>query len=130
MRGHWLPVDAEPRSTANWISNVAITDILNAMSARHILVVSDSCYSGTLTRSALAQLQSGVSDAARLTWQRAMVKKRSRTALTSGSLAPVLDEGAGDHSVFARAFLDALIAIDSVVEGQRLYQEDCGARHL
>ena len=123
MRGHWLPVDAEPRSTANWISNVAITDILNAMSARHILVVSDSCYSGTLTRSALAQLQSGVSDAARLTWQRAMVKKRSRTALTSGSLAPVLDEGAGDHSVFARAFLDALIAIDSVVEGQRLYQE-------
>ena len=123
MRGHWLPVDAEPNSTANWISNVAVTDILNAMSARHVLVVSDSCYSGTLTRSALAQLESGLSEVARAAWQRAMVKKRSRTALTSGSLAPVLDEGGEDHSVFARAFVDALIAIDGVMEGQRLYQE-------
>jgi hypothetical protein len=33
LRGHCLPVDAEPGSSANWISNVAITDILNAMAA-------------------------------------------------------------------------------------------------
>ena len=26
-RGHWLPVDAEPDNTANWISNVDLTDI-------------------------------------------------------------------------------------------------------
>ncbi|MEW8468559.1 MAG: caspase family protein, partial [Candidatus Thiodiazotropha sp.] len=62
LRGYWLPVDAEPNSTANWISNIAITDILNAMTAKHILVVADSCYSGSLTRSSMARLESGMSD--------------------------------------------------------------------
>ena len=51
-RGNWLPVDAEPESTANWISNIQITDVLNSMLVRQIMVVADSCYSGTLTRGA------------------------------------------------------------------------------
>jgi hypothetical protein len=123
MRGQWLPVDAERDSTANWISNVAITDILNAMNARHILVVSDSCYSGSLTRSSLASLDSALSKDEREAWLRAMASKRSRTALTSGGLEPVLDAGGGGHSVFARAFLDVLAQNHDVLEGQRLFQE-------
>jgi hypothetical protein len=121
-RGHWLPIDAEPESTANWISNVAITDVLNAMSARRILVVADSCYAGTLTRSSLASLDAGASEEARAAWLRALASKRSRTALTSGGLAPVLDVGAGAHSVFASALLDVLRRNDAVLEGQRLFQ--------
>lgn len=123
MRGQWLPVDAERSSTANWISNVAITDILNAMNTRHVLVVSDSCYSGALTRSSLASLDSALSDEKREAWFQAMASKRSRTALTSGGLAPVLDAGGGGHSVFARAFIDVLEQNESMLEGQRLYQE-------
>jgi uncharacterized caspase-like protein len=121
-RGHWLPVDAEPDSTANWISNVAVTDVLNAMAARHVLVVADSCYSGTLTRASLARLDPGMSEEARIAWIRALLSKRSRTALTSGGLEPVLDEGGGGHSVFARRFLDVLEANEDVLEAQRLYQ--------
>ena len=123
MRGHWLPVDAEPTSTANWISNIALTDILNTMNARHVMVVADSCYSGALTRSALARLESGLTEEAREAWQRAMAQKRSRTALTSGGLAPVLDAGGGNHSIFARALIDVLRANNDVLEGQRLFQE-------
>jgi hypothetical protein len=123
MRGYWLPVDAERDSNANWISNTAITDVLNTMSALHVLVISDSCYSGSLTRSALAQLDPGMSDEARSTWVRAMASKRSRTALTSGGLAPVLDQGGGAHSVFARALLEVLEQNQGVLEGQRLYRE-------
>jgi len=122
-RGNWLPIDAEPTSTANWISNVAVTDILNAMNARHVLVVSDSCYSGTLTRAALARLDGALTDDQRLAWQRAMASKRSRTALTSGGLAPVLDAGGGEHSVFAQHFLEVLERNADVLEGQRLHQE-------
>ena len=44
QRGHWLPVDAEPDSPANWISNISVTDILNAMALQQLLVVADSCY--------------------------------------------------------------------------------------
>jgi hypothetical protein len=123
-RGHWLPIDAEPDSTANWISNVQLTDILNIMSARHILVVADSCYSGTLTRSVLTQLRAGQTDEARATYHRTVLKKRSRTALTSGGLSPVLDAGGKGHSVFANAFIDSLRSSEeSVLEGQRLFLE-------
>ncbi len=123
QRGHWLPVDAEPDSDANWISSVAISDILNAMSAKHVLVVADSCYSGAMTRSSIGNLQPGLSADARATWLKALVKARARTALTSGGLKPVLDGGGGRHSVFAKAFLDVLGANDGALETQRLYRE-------
>lgn len=123
LRGHWLPVDAEKNSDANWISNVAITDILNAMSVRQVLLVADSCYSGALTRSALTQLDVGQSEDARRHWLKTIAKMRSRTALTSGGLAPVLDGGGGGHSVFAKAFLEVLAGAQEIMEGQRLYRE-------
>ena len=123
LRGQWLPVDAEAGNTANWISNISITDILNAMAARHILLVADSCYSGTLTRSALTDIEAGKTEEERLNWFKTLAKMRSRTALTSGGLAPVLDGGGGDHSVFAKAFLDSLASLDDISEGQKVYRE-------
>jgi hypothetical protein len=122
LRGHWLPVDAEPDSTANWISNVAITDILNVVAARHVLVVADSCDSGALTRSSLARLQSGLSPDARVKWYEAMSKARARAVLTSGGVKPVLDSGGGEHSVFAEAFLSVLRENNGILEGFRLYR--------
>jgi len=123
LRGHWLPVDAEAQNTANWISNVAITDILNAMSVRHVLLIADSCYSGALTRSALSQIESGQSDEARSHWLKTLSKMRSRTAMTSGGLAPVLDGGGGGHSVFAKSLLTVLRNLTDVTEGQRVYRQ-------
>lgn len=123
LRGYWLPVDSEPDSSANWISNVAITDILNVMAAKHILVVADSCYSGALTRSSLARLQTGMSGETKIKWFKVMAKTKARIALTSGGLKPVLDAGAGDHSIFAKAFLEVLQENDDILEGFRLYNE-------
>lgn len=122
MRGHWLPVDAEGDNTANWISTVSITDILNAMAVKHIMVVSDSCYSGAMTRSSLARLDSGVTTKQRNDWLKAMLKARSRTVLTSGGLKPVMDGGGGKHSVFANAFIKTLQTNESLLEGQELYR--------
>jgi uncharacterized caspase-like protein len=123
QRGHWLPVDAEPDSTANWISNADITDILNAVAAKHVLVVADSCYSGSLTRASLTRLQSGLSESEWIARLRALDAKRSRTALTSGGLQPTLDSGGGQNSVFAKAFLAVLAENDGLLEGQRVHQE-------
>ena len=123
LRGYWLPVDAEPNSDANWISNVSITDFLNAISVKHAIVVADSCYSGTLTRSSIGQLESGMSEEARARWLKAMVKARARTVLTSGGIQPVLDGGGGKHSVFARIFLEVLQENNDAMEAQRLYRE-------
>lgn len=125
-RGHWLPIDAEPDNSANWISTIAITDILNAMSAMHILVIADSCYSGAMTRSSLARLESGMSDELKTKWYKIMAKTRSRTVLTSGSLEPVLDNGANGHSIFANALIGTLTKNDGILEGQALYREVSG----
>ncbi|MGI9304022.1 MAG: caspase family protein [Gammaproteobacteria bacterium] len=116
-RGYWLPVDAETHNTANWISTADVTDALHGMSARHVMVVADSCYSGTLTRAGRAELNGRAALIERL------AGKRSRTVLASGGLEPVLDSGGGDHSVFADALLRVLAENRGVMEGSRLFTE-------
>ncbi len=123
QRGHWLPVDVEPNSDANWISSVAITDNLNAMSVRQAIVIADSCYAGALTRSSLGRLESGMSDEARTNWLKSIAKSRSRTVLTSGGVQPVLDGGGGKHSVFAQILIRILSENTEILEAQRVYQE-------
>ena len=120
QRGYWVPVDSDTDSDVNWISTFAITDVLSAMSARHVLIVADSCYSGALTRSSLARLEAGMSNEARDHWLQSTAEKRSRTVLSSGGLQPVLDSGGGNHSVFAKAFLDVLASNADILDGQRL----------
>ncbi len=113
-RGYWLPVDAAADNQSNWISNADITDMLKALKAKHVLVVADSCFSGTLTRGlAIVTKSAG--------YLENIVKRRARTALTSGGTEPVLDAGGGEHSVFAKAFLETLQANAGVIDGEGVY---------
>ncbi len=121
QRGYWLPVDAELENTANWISTQDITDLLRIISAKHILVIADSCYSGTLTRNSVARLESGMTPEKRAEWIKLMLKAKSREALTSGGLEPVLDGGGGGHSIFAKAIIQALQGNDTILEAYKLY---------
>ena len=125
-RGHWLPVDAEPGNSTNWISNVSISDILNTMPAKHVMVVADSCYAGTLSMASVPRINVDMSPEAHAEWVRIMSKARARTVLTSGGVAPVLDGGGSGHSVFARAFIDTLNSADGIVEGHSVYREVLG----
>ena len=119
-RGYWLPVDADPQDKTNWISSREISLQLELLPARHVLVIADSCYSGALTRSALARLDSS-SGGGKDVRMSDLVAKRSRTALTSGGLKPVLDVGGGEHSIFARSLLDALSRSSNPLEAFRLW---------
>ncbi len=118
-RGYWLPVDADQTIKANWISTADITDMLKASDAWHVLVVADSCYSGTLVRGALSPLRGGGDQLALL---RRLAEKKSRTVLTSGGLEPVTDGGGGGHSVFAKALIDTLRENDSVIDAQSVFK--------
>ena len=113
-QGYWLPVDAAQDDPTNWVSNADLSSSLRAMLAKHVLVVADSCYSGTLTRG----LSLAVRDPGYL---ERMVDQRSRTVLTSGGLEPVTDAGTGGHSVFARALLVALADNSATMDGQELF---------
>lgn len=123
-RGYWLPVDAEANLNANWISNVSITDTLNAMNAKHVMVVADSCYSGTLSASAIAQSPAPQQEIElQKEWIELTTQIRARTVLTSGGVQPVLDTGGGKHSIFATAFLKALKTNGSLLDGNKLYRQ-------
>ena len=120
QEGYWLPVNATLEDPSNWISNTDITNMLRAIRAKHIMVIADSCYSGTLTR-AVAPAKRFVGD--RMAWIERIVTKRARTAITSGGMEPVADGGGDGHSVFTRALLSALRSNRTVIEGQRLFDK-------
>ena len=113
-RGFWLPVEASDETMVDWVSTATVTDALKAMEARQVMIVADSCYSGALTRSVKVRVSSP-------SYYRKMLKKRARVVLSAGGLEPVLDGGGGKHSVFAKAFIDALKENDGVMDGNTLF---------
>jgi hypothetical protein len=119
--GYWLPVnaDAPPKDTF-WVPNEQITGHLSRLPARRVLVVADSCYAGLLsTDPSYLFLNDKVSYS--MEYIRFKLPKRARLLLSSGGDKPVLDEGSGGNSVFARAFLDELEANRGILSSPELF---------
>ena len=117
-RGYWLPVDAKPKRRSRWMSNATITDTLKGLNAKHVMLVADSCYSGTLVRGVELETRTRKGDY----WKK-MASKWARVAITSGGLEPVADKGGGDNSPFAKAFIDALGDNDTIMDGTQLFSK-------
>lgn len=111
--GYWLPVDATPDNDVRWISNATITAHFRAFQAKHVLVVADSCFSGTLTRG-IKMAPNTPNDLER------MSQRKARIVLSSGGEEPVSD-GTGDYSAFATVFIAALEENDAVLDTTSLY---------
>ncbi|MCL5978219.1 MAG: SUMF1/EgtB/PvdO family nonheme iron enzyme [Nitrospirae bacterium] len=104
-KAYWLPVDAQRDDPVDWIIADDLTSNIKRIASKHILIVSDSCYSGTLTRAVSADL---ATKGDRDHFIKKMAERPSRTLMASGGNEPVADSGGGKHSVFAAAFLKAL----------------------
>lgn len=46
--GWWIPADAEAGNPLTYLDNVEVQRSMRSMKARHVLLLSNSCYSGTL----------------------------------------------------------------------------------
>lgn len=111
--GFWIPVDGEsPTSTGAtrtrlWVSSAEVRELLSVMAPLHILVVADSCYSARFLQfKGIPSISPGVSLQVFMSTFGEMYAKKSRTALTSGGLAPVVDANDGSRmSPFAKAFV-------------------------
>jgi hypothetical protein len=115
--GYWLPVDATQDNEANWVSNATITSSIRALSAKHIMVIADSCYSGSLTRG--LHFNQKTPD-----YLSRMAKRTARVVLSSGGLEPVEDRGGeNNHSVFAAALISTLQENSSVLDGTELFSK-------
>jgi hypothetical protein len=108
-KAYWLPVDARLDDLSNWIIADEITTALKVIPAQHVIIVADSCYSGTLSRGIGEALPRA---ADRTQYVQRMFSGHSRTLMASGGDEPVSDSGGGGHSVFAAAFLRGLREMD------------------
>jgi hypothetical protein len=122
-QGFWIPTDGQGGMPGTWVSTTAVSEILETMKARHVLVVADSCYSGAMTRTATPVANAAIAEGKWDQWVRTMAGGRSRIALTSGGVQPVPDTGTGKHSFFARAFLNALEDNNRLLEAQQLFRQ-------
>jgi len=104
-KAYWLPADASKNDDVNWIIADDITAKLKRIPAQHVLIVSDSCYSGTLSRDSNLDL---TTPAERKKYLLKANTSKSRVLIASGGNEPVADSGGGQHSVFAAALLRGL----------------------
>jgi len=105
--GYWIPFGAvrtkgKRLAREDWLWNSTLQRIVSALPARHVLVIADTCYGGSLFRGVEPPIKNKP-----LTWYRRAAAAPSRYLITSGNLEPVLDSGIR-HSVFAQEILNVL----------------------
>ncbi|MCF8222645.1 MAG: caspase family protein [Bacteroidales bacterium] len=94
--GYWLPADASTEYKTAWIRNSTIRDYLKEIKAKHILLISDACFGGSIfkTRSVFNNSSYAL---------KMLYELPSRKAMTSGALSEVPDE-----SVFIKYLIERL----------------------
>ena len=92
--GYWIPVNAQLGAHEDFVPNSKIKSILEAIKAKHIFLIADACFSGSL----FTQFKSAAI-AERLE------NDPSRWGLTAGRNEVVSDGQVGDHSPFADSLL-------------------------
>ncbi len=101
--GWWIPADAIGGIPATYLDNDYVKRVMQGMNARHVLLVSDSCYSGTLFGESRS-LPTVIDDRYYLN----LYNERSRWGITSGNKTPVSDSGSEGHSIFAYQLIKTL----------------------
>lgn len=101
--GWWIPSDATGGDPVTYLNNFLVQTYMRSMKARHVLLISDSCYSGTLFGQARAMPQIIENK-----YYLNLYNEKSRWGMTSGNKTPVSDLGSHGHSVFAYQLLKEL----------------------
>ena len=112
--GYWIPVDASVKTAQGWISNSDISRLLAAIPARQLILISDSCYSGTLTK------EQKVGQGETLNVEQ-ILRQRSVLVLSPGADEPVSDEGKEGNSIFAWNLIRTLQASGSLTPGAKVW---------
>jgi uncharacterized caspase-like protein len=120
-RAFWQGVDADPEVTTSWLSAQSVSDAIWQIHARHILLVSDSCFSSLITHpTSMIVARAKDEHSTAIQWSRG-----ARMVLTSGQDEPVVDSTSADsaHSLFANLFITVLRQNDILLSGEMLAYE-------
>ncbi len=100
--GYWIPADGEQGKVSSWVSNSDIRDTLAGVKARHVWLISDSCFSGTLLT------QRDVGDTIDERYYAEKHRIPSRQVFASAGAEPAADGGRDGHSAFSYYLLSYL----------------------
>ena len=118
--GYWQPIDSTVDEDYTWIDTDRISRTLSGFKSRNALVVADSCFSGSVVRGNEFASSNGNSSKALL----ALSAKKTRMAITSGGLQPVLDvAGNSQTSAFASNLADVLNTVNGPVPISSLFPQ-------
>lgn len=107
-KGYWVPVDARGLDHTTFLRNSTIRDELThiASRARHTLLISDSCFSGTLLRSGSRGISADVDSDL---YYKKVANKKSVQIMSAGGVEYVDDDyRASGHSPFTYFLLNEL----------------------
>lgn len=113
--GFWIPIDASVKTAANWISNTDISKLLAAIPSRQLILVSDSCFSGSLTREQKVTYSGKPKP-------EEVLRRRSVLVFSSGGDEPVSDEGKDGHSIFAWNLIKTLDTATGTTPGYDVWK--------
>ncbi|MEC4677539.1 MAG: caspase family protein [Nitrospirota bacterium] len=107
-KGYWVPVDAKGTDQTTFLRNSTIRDELTiiASRARHTLLISDSCFSGTLLRSGSRGI---AADSGTERYYKKVANKKSVQIMSAGGVEFVDDNyNRSGHSPFTYFLLNEL----------------------
>lgn len=117
--GYLIPTDGslKPEEMYLNISMSQLKELLKPIPAKHIFVVVDACYSGTLLVTRGLESEPAID----LAYFKEITRGRVRQVLTAGGKGQeVMDGGPGGHSVFTGYFLRFLEKADSYITAKQL----------
>jgi hypothetical protein len=120
-RAYWQGIDSNADDQTTWLSAIDVGEFISQIHARHVLLVSDSCFSGVIThQTSTIVAPSNDERSVTIKWNHT-----ARMVLTSGQDEPVVDSASADpdHSLFAEQFLTVLRQNNILLSGEQLAHE-------
>ena len=106
-QAYWVPKDGPKKwSPKDWVNIRDISVIVENIDAQHLVLMVDSCYTGSAFKGAKKLEEKKNINLARLAPK--LLGSRTRYVLSSGGNEPVIDTGSGKYSLFAKSFINSL----------------------
>ena len=115
--GYWIPASADAERPESWISNNDIGKLVGSIRASQVVLISDSCFSGSLVSERRVLVAGRADDPG------ALLQRRAAVVMSSGGNEPVADGARNGHSPFASSLMQSLSQLDSWRPGNTVFEQ-------
>ena len=122
--GYWQTIGGKKNDESTWLSASELVFLIRGFKAKHVMVIADSCFSGSLFNEVTWRGEENELNLESL--YKKKNKKITRVALSSGNYELVPDSVFGDesgHSPFAKTLINILESNQQVMLAHNLYSK-------